>query len=261
MARKANISKEEIHQACWELIETNRFPNIPRLTQHFLQKDGRRCSNTTFLNAITEWEESYANHQQNQLQELNTLLLPVFQRFSREATQHLGQLLDEKNAEIEMHHANKQDAANGSYDSLSSALVETQNQLDALNIQNNETQNALALTEQKLAVCQEQNSHIKQQYQDLLSQNKVVNAQLKQEQSQSAELQLNLSQKEVDLAKQDAKLSLLTSENRRLESLLDKLTKKHAIKIDEHWQLMTEKLDALTASLKSDQGKHRDEKQ
>ena len=59
MARKANIAREEIHQACWELIEKNSFPNIPRLTEYFLQKDGRRCSNTTFLNAITDWEETY----------------------------------------------------------------------------------------------------------------------------------------------------------------------------------------------------------
>lgn len=261
MARKANISKEEIHQACWELIETNRFPNIPRLTQYFLEKDGRRCSNTTFLNAISEWEESYAEHQQNQLQELDALLHPVFQRFSREATQHLGQLLDEKNAEIEMHHANKQEAANGSYNSLSEALIEAQAKIDELTAQNNESHNTLTITTQKLAMLEEQNSQIKQQNQDLVSQSKVVTAQLKQEQKSNTELQLNLSQKEVDLAKQDAKLVLLTAENKRLESMLASQAEKHTVRMDEHWQLMSEKLDVLTASFKSGQGKYRDEKQ
>jgi len=53
MAReKPNIAREEIHSSLFGSLtrkkKKNTFPNIPRLTEHFGSKDGRRCSNNDF---------------------------------------------------------------------------------------------------------------------------------------------------------------------------------------------------------------------
>ena len=254
MARKANIAREEIDQACWDLIENNRFPNIPRLTEYFLQKDGRRCSNTTFMNAIAEWEESYKEHQQHQLKELDSVLLPLFKRFSRDVTQHLGQLLDEKSTEIEQHQQRKLDATEGGYLALSGVLIDLQTAHDQLTKTHKRASNDLEQLQIKLL-------NKEQQYQDILTQNNVLTSQLKQEQKISAELQINLAQQQVNLAKQDNQIALLMKENGKLNAELDSIKTNSALSDQKRWHEMTEKLEALTTSVKSIQHKDRGSKQ
>ncbi|QRV24116.1 hypothetical protein [Marinomonas foliarum] len=254
MARKANIAREEIHQACWDLIEKNHFPNIPRLTEYFLQKDGRRCSNTTFLNAITDWEETYKEQQQNELSELNDVLLPVFKRFSREVTQNLGKLLDEKSSDIEQHQKLKQEATQSGYLSLSSALIELQTAHDTLTSEHKKVCNEAESLRQKLAFSE-------QRYQEVIAQNSVLTNQLKQEQKESTEFRINLAQKEVDLAKQDNQLIKLTEENVKLTVMLEEHQNDKTADEAKKWQEMTKKLDALTSSMKTTQRKDRGPKQ
>jgi chromosome segregation ATPase len=254
MARKANIAREEIHQACWELIEKNNFPNIPRLTEYFLQKDGRRCSNTTFLNAITDWEEAYKEQQQHELSELNDVLLPVFKRFSREVTQNLGKLLDEKSSEIEQHQILKQEATQSGYLSLSSALIELQAAHDSLTSEHKKVSDEAETFKQKLAFSE-------QRYQEVIAQNAVLTNQIKQEQKEITELRINLSQKEVDLAKQDNQLTKLVEENAKLTATLDEAQHNKTKEDAKKWQEMTKKLDALTSSVKTMQRKDRGTKQ
>lgn len=257
MARKANIAKEEIYQACWELIEAKQFPNIPRLTEHFLQKDGRRCSNTTFMNAIAEWEEHFKDQQQHELKELDGVLLPIFHRFSREVTQNLGQLLDEKTLEIEEAHQQKQHATNGSYLSLSSALVELQKAYDLLQGKHIKTNAHNVYLEQSLALEQQRGEMNEQKYQDSLSHSKVLSRQLKEEQNRNTELRINLSQKEVDLAKQDNKIAFLQEELATIKSAQEQKTRNDA----STWQAMHKTLEQLAASLQDTQHKDRAEKQ
>lgn len=253
MARKANISREEIHLACWDLLETNNFPNIPRIADYFLQKDGRRCSNTTLMNAIAEWEESYKEHQQHQLKELNQLLLPVFKRFTREATHQLGQLLDEKGAETEERHNLKQKATEGGYLSLSQALIELQTQYDDLSEKYEEVSSYAASMEHKLSLSQ-------QRYDDVLTQNKVLNSQLNQAQKANAELRINLAQKEVDLAKQDNLLSILTQEKLKLTAHVEELQNKQQIENHANWQELAKQLTELTSTVKTIEGNDRGRK-
>ncbi|WP_137169790.1 hypothetical protein [Marinomonas sp. FW-1] len=254
MARKANIAREEIHQACWDLLEKNSFPNIPRLADYFLQKDGRRCSNTTFLNAITEWEETYKEHQQNELSELNDVLLPVFKRFSREVTQNIGQLLDEKSSEIEQHQIRKQEATQSGYLSLSSALVELQDAYDALTSEHQKLSSEAETLKQKSALNE-------QRYQEVMAQNAVLNSQIKQAQKDNTELRINLAQKEVDLAKQDNRLSQLSQENQKLIEAQQESKNAKAKDEAQQWQMMAKKLDELTNSMKTMQRKDRGSKQ
>jgi hypothetical protein len=253
MARKANIAREEIHQACWELIEKNTFPNIPRLTEHFALKDGRRCSNTTFMNAIAGWEDAYKEHQQHQLQELSDILLPIFKRFSRDVTQNLGQLLDEKSTDLEQHQIRKQEATEGGFLSLSSALIELQETHDALTIEHKKKCSHSEDLQKKLAFSD-------QRYQDVLSHNHVLNSQLKQEQNSNTELRINLSQKEVDLAKQDNQLTLLKQENTKLVAELKNKQIKHVKGEAERWLEITKKLDTLTSSIETINHKDRGSK-
>ena len=253
MARKANIAREEIHQACWELIEKNTFPNIPRLAEHFSLKDGRRCSNTTFMNAIAEWEDAYKEHQQHQLQELSDTLLPIFKRFSRDVTQNLGQLLDEKSTDLEQHQILKQEATEGGFLSLSSALIELQKAHDALTT---EHKKICSHTES----LQQQYAFSEQRYQDVISQNHVLNSQLKQEQKDNAELRINLSQKEVDLAKQDNQLTALKQDKTKLTAQLESHQAKKVKGEAEKWLAITKKLDTLTSSIESINHKDRGSK-
>ncbi|WP_417528482.1 hypothetical protein [Marinomonas shanghaiensis] len=244
MARKANIAREEIHQACWELLEQNSFPNIPRLAEFFMKKDGRRCSNTTLMNAIAEWEDAYKDQQQHQLKELSDVLQPVFKRFSREVTQQLGQLLDEKSSDLEQHQIRKLEATQSGYLSLSSALIELQEAHDALIMEHKTVCDDAVMAKQKLALSE-------QRYQDVMTQNAVLTNQIKQEQKDNQELRINLAQKEVDLAKQDNALTRLHEENTKLASALEN-NRKDKMENDEiKWQEMAKKLDALTRSLKT----------
>jgi chromosome segregation ATPase len=244
MARKANIAREEIHQACWELLEQNSFPNIPRLAEFFMKKDGRRCSNTTLMNAIAEWEDAYKDQQQHQLKELSDILQPVFKRFSREVTQQLGQLLDEKSSEIEQHQIRKQEATQSGYLSLSSVLIELQNAHDSLTSEHKKISDEAEVLKQKFAFSE-------QRYQEVIAQNAVLTSQIKQEQKENTELRINLAQKEVDLAKQDNALTRLHEENTKLASALED-NRKDKMENDEiKWQEMAKKLDTLTRSLKT----------
>lgn len=254
MARKANIAREEIHQACWLLLEQNSFPNIPRLAEHFLQQDGRRCSNTTLMNAIAEWEDTYKEYQQHQLKELNDVLGPVFKRFSREVTQQLGQLLDEKTTEIEQHQLRKQEATQSGYLSLSSALIELQTAHDTLTIECQKRTEEAENLKQKWGFSE-------QRYQEVMAQNAVLTSQIQQEQKDNSELRLNLAQKEVDLAKQDNQLALLKEENARLATELFDRQNTQRVDEDKKWQEMSKKLEEITHSVKTLQRKDRGSKQ
>jgi predicted nuclease with TOPRIM domain len=244
VARKANIAREEIHQACWELLETNSFPNIPRLTEYFLQKDGRRCSNTTFMNAIAEWEGAYKEHQEHHLKELDDVLLPVFKRFSRDITQNLGLLLDEKVSYIEQQKTLKQNAVKGGYLSLSSSLVDLQKNYDILF---DEHEN---LKKQSFEFKQRQ-SFSQQKYQEILSQNQTLSSQVQQKLSENAELRISLSQKKADLDKLDNHIGLLKEENAKLMDQLKEKQNQQILSDSKKWQVISERLDAMTNSLKS----------
>lgn len=244
MARKANIAREEINQACWDLLEKNLFPNIPRLTEYFLKKDGRRCSNTTFMNAIAEWEVTYKEHQEHHLKELDDVLSPVFKRFSRDITQNIGLLLDEKVNSIEQQQTLKQNAVKGGYLSLSSSLVDLQKSYDSLLDKHESTK------KQTLELKQRQTFN-QQRHQEILTQNQVLSSQIKQKTSENTELRINLSQKEVDLAKLDNQIAQLKRENADLKGLHKDKQNQQALIDAKKWQMMNEKLDTLTNSLKT----------
>ncbi|ADZ91482.1 hypothetical protein [Marinomonas mediterranea] len=214
MARKANISREEIIEACWRLLEQNRFPNIPRLAAHFLELDGRKCSNTTLLNGVSEWEELYQEYKKNELSELDALLDPALKRFSRDVTQTLALLLDEKSADIEEHFSLKQGSLSGQYLSLSNVVADQEAQIDQLR-EDNVTLNA----ENRLI--QQELSQVSERLDNQLSQTRVQQSQISEQEAELKELNLNLAQREVDLAKQDAELRSLREENKRLSSELE----------------------------------------
>jgi chromosome segregation ATPase len=253
MARKANIAREEIHQACWDLLEQNHFPNIPRIADYFLKKDGRHASNTTLLNAITEWEESYKEYQQHQLKELNDALQPAFNHFSREITQTLGTLLDEKQVDFENQQALKESATHQGFLSLSSVLCETQDSLAKVTEEKQQLENA----HQALI---EKHQMILERYDDIVSHNKVIDSQLKQTQKERDELQLNLSQKAVDLAKLDNKVSGLEEENAQLKEQLHALKNQHQSIQDGHLEKLNKQMEELTQSVARIQIKDRDNK-
>lgn len=248
MARKANIAKEEIYQACWELLEKNTFPNIPRLTEFFLQKDGRCCSNTTFMSAIIEWEGAYKEHQEHYFKELNDVLLPVFKHFSREVTQKLGQLLDEKSVDLENHQIQKKNAIEGGYLSLSSSLIELQSAYDTL-------EEKQAKTHKKSSDLEQKGLLREQRYQDVLAQSQVLTKQFTQKQTECAELRINLAQKEVDLAKLDNKLDQVLQENQKLLNEINRNKAIHAEKEKQNWQQMNARLDALSTFVQMIQDK------
>lgn len=253
MARKANIAREEIHQACWDLLEQNLFPNIPRVAEYFLNKDGRHGSNTTLMNAISEWEESYHEFQQHKLKELDDSLAPVFNHFSREVTQVLGKLLDEKLLDLEKQQQLREDAAKGGYQSLSESLITLQNQFEQLE----EDKLALADAHREMT---EKHSFAHQRYEDVLAQNHVLTSQLKTLQKERDALQINLSQREVDLAKQDNQLAQLKDENVSLKSQLATLQDKKQAKESAQLASLQQQLTELTQSVAEIRLKDRDKK-
>ncbi|MBJ7556914.1 hypothetical protein [Marinomonas spartinae] len=253
MARKANIAREEIHQACWELLEKNQFPNIPRIADYFLDKDGRKCSNTTLMNAISEWEELYKEHQQHQLKELGSSLAPSFNRFSRDVTQILGRLLDEKMLDAEAQYALRLSATEGQYSSLSLALCELQDAYDAVL----EERESLKVMNTQL------NEHLKltqQRYDDVYSHHQVINNQLTRERSEKEALRLNLDQHEVDLAKQDHLISSLKEENSTLKQQVKSLQEEQRSVDKQHRQAVDQTLQEIARTMKQIQGKDRDNK-
>ncbi|MEP2617203.1 MAG: hypothetical protein ABJH25_04185 [Marinomonas sp.] len=254
MARKANISNKEIHQACWELLERNSFPNIPRIADFFLNKDGRRCSNTTLMKAIAEWEEMYKEQQEHEFNDLDEVLLPAFKSFSRNLTKSFGILLDEKAADLKKHQTQKQNAIEGGYLSLSSALIELQQAYEEI-----EEQHATA--EQKALELEQQALLLEQKNQTLAAQNQVLAKQLEQEREESAELRLNLSQREVDLAKLDNKLSQALEEKQQAFNETTRLKEQYNKQEERNWAQITNTLKNLSSSvqiLQSQAEEHKD---
>ena len=252
MARKANIAREEIHQACWDLLEQNHFPNIPRIADYFLKKDGRHASNTTLLNAISEWEELYKEYQQHQLKELNDALLPAFNHFSREITQTLGTLLDEKQVDLENQQALKESATHQGYLSLSAALCEAQESLTLINAEKQQLENNYKMLTEKHQMTVQHNE-------DMAAHNKVIDNQLKQTQKERDELQLNLSQKAVDLAKLDNKVASLEEQNAALNAQLQEVKDQQKSSQESHLDKLHQQMEELAQSVARIQIKDRGE--
>ncbi|TDP00032.1 hypothetical protein [Marinomonas balearica] len=215
MARKANISREEIISACWHLLEQNHFPNIPRLAAHFFALDGRKCSNTTLLNGVTEWEELYHEHKKNELSELDSLIDPALKRFSRDITQTLAILFDEKTADIEEHFSLKEGSLSGQYLSLSNVVAEQEKEIEKLSSENIELNTENRLLKQEL-------SQTSAQLDNQLSQSRVFQSLISKQEAELKEQSLNVAQREVDLAKQDAKIQSLLEDNQKLASQLER---------------------------------------
>lgn len=202
MARKANIAKEEIIEACWKLIESNTFPNIPRLSQYFKELDGRGCSNTTLLNAISDWEEAYREYQESEVKDIAEHLTPSFKRFERDVVQSLSVLLDEKVHAFEAQMSLRKDALEGRGDSLSEALIESESQLE---------QTLQQLSERKQSEQQLQASHdqLSERLDHTLARNRVLENELADASRKLHEADTKLSQAQVDLAKQDQTIAML----------------------------------------------------
>ena len=222
MARKANISREEIILACWSLLEQNYFPNIPRLTDYFLKLDGRKCSNTTFLKAITEWEELYKESQEASFKDLSDVFKPSFKRLERDIAKDLQGLLEEKLFHAETSHALKRDATNGQYLSLTQTV---EAQLDEINTKTDLIESLQQSDNEK----SNRIEYLEQRYQDTLTSLKVKQTQLDELEQQFKEVSLNLAQKEVDLAKSETQFQVLQSDR---DKLLVQLESKNTI-IDE----------------------------
>jgi len=209
MARKANISREEIHQACWNLLEQNYFPNIPRIAEYFLTLDGRKCSNTTLLNSISEWEVIYKEQQQVKFADLGEVVKPVFKKLEREFIQVLQSQLDDKVGEFEHAEKLKADSTNGRYLSLSAALSEQEQELT-------DSQDKAHTMEQEWTSVSNKLDYMKQRYEDTLSTLHVTNENMLHLEGQLKESQLNLVQKEIDIVKAESACQAIENENKRL---------------------------------------------
>ncbi len=209
MARKANISREEIHQACWDLLEQNYFPNIPRIAEYFSNLDGRKCSNTTLLNSISEWEVIYKEQEQVKFHALGEAVKPVFKKLEREFIQVLQSQLDDKVGEFEHTEKLKSDASNGRYLSLSTALSEQESAL-------HESQQKVSLMEKEMLSLTNELTYIKQRYEDTLSTLHLSNEKTVDLEIQLKESQINLVQKEIDIVKAESATQALQKDNDRL---------------------------------------------
>lgn len=241
MARKANIAKEEIIEACWQLIEHNTFPNIPRLSQHFLQLDGRACSNTTLLNAINEWEERYREHQESELSDLNESLAPSFKRFERDVVNAMSVLLDEKVNAHENALALRQSALEGRSDSLHEQYIACQEDLEKLSVNNEQ----LARENEQLT---QRNEQLQERYDHAMARTRVLTSELEQGQRQLREATSQLNQAQVDLAKQDTQIAMLTETLDQARAEIDQL--KHHQQA-EHDQMLSQALADLQEITKS----------
>lgn len=214
MARKANIAREEIIMACWSLLEQNFFPNIPRLADYFHKQDGRKCSNTTFIKAITEWEELYKERQDASFNDLTDAFMPSFKKFERDITRDLQSLLEEKLHLEESTHALKRDATKGQFLSLSSLVEQQSNEIDSQAIA------ILALNECK-KVNEDRNAYLEKRYQETLTTLKAQQIKSESQKVELKELSLNLAQKEVDQTKLELKIDLVDEERVRLLKQID----------------------------------------
>ncbi|MCZ2720430.1 hypothetical protein O1D97_01905 [Marinomonas sp. 15G1-11] len=199
-----------------ESIRAKFFPNIPRVADYFLKLDGRKCSNTTLLNSISEWEELYQEHQKIKFHALDEVLAPVFKKLEREISQVLQAQLDEKVGELEYDEKLRSDAINGQYLSLSHSLT---SQDDALEKALEKSTNL----EKQLHDLSNNLSYMKQRYEDTLSTLSIANENLSLCEHQLKESQLNLVQKEMDLVKLESKQSSLQQENELLQSQVQSL--------------------------------------
>lgn len=248
MARKANISKEEIIEACWKLIEQNVFPNIPRLSGYFRELDGRGCSNTTLLNGITEWEEAYREHQESELADLNDTLTTSFKRFQRDATQALSILLDEK---IQAHEAQLQlrkQALEGRNDSLSHAYIDADQRAQ-------EASEAYQLSHTAHQTLQLEHNNLQQRYDDVLAHHRVLEAELAESDKKRHEAEVKLNQAQVDLAKQDQTINML---NDALKSAQQQLSAEKTRSDAQYEQMLSSTLDELKNLTQSLQSKKAD---
>ena len=209
MARKANIEREEIIMACWALLEQNYFPNIPRLTDYFINQDGRKCSNTTFLKAITEWEELYKERQDASFQELSDVFMPTFKKFERDISRDLQSLLEETLQNEDNSQALKRDATNGQYLSLSQLSQDQALEIDA------QASLITTLTEAQ-QINKNKIEYLDKRYQETLSTVKMQQVKSAEQESQIKELILNLAQKEVDQTKCELQIKLLDEDRERL---------------------------------------------
>ncbi|SBS31430.1 hypothetical protein MAQ5080_01971 [Marinomonas aquimarina] len=202
MARKANIAKEEIIEACWKLIEGNTFPNIPRLSQYFKELDGRGCSNTTLLNGINDWEEAYREYQESEVKDIGEQLTPSFKRFERDVVQSLSVLLDEKVHAYEQQMSLRKEALEGRGDSLSQALIASEAQLE-------QTLDALQLSQANEQQLQTQKDQLAERLDHALARNRVLEKEQAEASAKLHEADTKLSQAQVDLAKQDQTIQML----------------------------------------------------
>ncbi|RDL46037.1 hypothetical protein DN730_03060 [Marinomonas piezotolerans] len=247
MARKANIAKEEIIEACWILIEQNTFPNIPRLTEYFKRLDGRGCSNTTLLNAITEWEETYREQQESDLSDLAEHIAPSVKRFSRDLVQSVSVLLDEKIRQHEDALSLRKASLEGRSDSLSEALTYT---TDALQ----ETRERLSERSARTQFLEEENEKLKQHQTDILARNRVLESELGLLKQQLNESDAKLNQAQVDLAKQDNQIDSLQVKLRDAQAELTQLKMNHVSQYDQSMKDTLTELRNITKSLGNKQG-------
>lgn len=242
MARKANISKEEIIEACWNLIEQNTFPNIPRLSDYFKKLDGRGCSNTTLLNAISEWEEAYREHTTSELSDLSESIEPCIQRFQRDLIKSVSVVLDEKVRAHEDALALRKGALEGRSDSLHEAFTESQIQLEQ------QTQKSAEL-EKETARLQQENEHLKNQNDGMISRARVLESEIEQLKQKLQEADTRSHQAQVDLAKQDNKLSLLAEAHESAKEQIKQLQESKTQEYDAQITATLAKLKHLAKSL------------
>ncbi|MBM6550195.1 hypothetical protein [Marinomonas ostreistagni] len=217
MARKANISKEEIIDACWQLIEQNTFPNIPRLSAYFQQLDGRACSNTTLLNGINDWEERYREQQESELADLKDNLAPSFKRFERDVVQALTQVLDEKVQAHEDSLALRQQALEGRSDAMSEVYAQVSDDLERVQFELSERDQEKQQLAQDYQIMSER-------YEHALARNRVLETQLEQNQRTLQERDAQYNQAQVDLAKQDKQILMLQEALNQAQQQVERLS-------------------------------------
>ncbi|AEF54749.1 hypothetical protein [Marinomonas posidonica] len=250
MARKANISRQEILQACWTLIDKHQYPNIPRVAQYFLDKDGRQCSNTTLLNAINQWQLDYDAHEKQIESNLNDRLATPINQFMREAAKQINQLIEEKAFDMEAGHKQKQSAIDSEYLSLSESLTT----LEETHQELKEEHHSHQILTNRLS---QENQYLEKRLNDVMSYNQQLKTQLEEALLANETLRLNLAQRELDLAKQDAHIQSLKQTHADELSRQQK-EKQFTDQTNQQWQEIRDQLRSLNSSVNSLQDKDND---
>ncbi|RBO82907.1 hypothetical protein [Marinomonas aquiplantarum] len=250
MARKANISRSEILQACWTLIDKQQYPNIPRVAQYFLDKDGRQCSNTTLLNAINQWQKDYQEHQEQIELNLDERLAAPIKQFIRETTKQLNQLVEEKAFDVEAERKLKQSAIDSDYLSLSASLATLEEAHQELKeVHHSHQIQTASLTQEK--------QYLEKRLNEVASHNQLLKKQLEEAHKANETLRLNLAQRELDLAKQDVQISSL--ERAHAEQHLQQQNEQQKLEqANRQWQEIHSQLESLNASVNQLQDKDKD---